>query len=216
MRHHADKPPNWYLKIAVGTLFCPCNYMLCCNGPTTTVQAGLLCASASGAHVVENEADFVDGPKLLGPLRHLPARPFAVCEHRHKRRRAAWLTYHSLDPSGTSPQQNTWHQSFLLPANSTGSQQRTHPSPTHFLPGLERDPIGNALPLFKAQSFSGHSRFGAPVHVAKPHIPHIQLEPDQAARLWMSPRRTALTMPNRPYLGPGRSRSACDRRAISA
>ena len=70
-------------KVLSENFLCMYTYTLCCNGSTSAVPAGLLCRTASGAHMVENEADFVDGPILLGPFCYLPARSPAIQMQRH-------------------------------------------------------------------------------------------------------------------------------------
>lgn len=189
-------------------------WWLCC---------GALCETTSRAHMIENEADFVNGPKLLCPLRHLPARPTASSirdtsagELHGWHIRVLTLVLLVLSRSLAS------HLPCFQQTTQAASNAHIQP-PLGIVPAL--DPVHNALcrvphekyflcqGTAEAASMCMSPRRAA---LAAPQIPCVQVEPDQAARLWMSPRRTALTMPNRPYLGPGRSRSACDRRAISA
>ena len=78
-------------KLLQENFLCMYTYTLCCNVSTSIVPAGLLCKTASRAHMVENEADFVYGPKLLGPFCYLPARSPAIqnaetCADRYPRK----------------------------------------------------------------------------------------------------------------------------------
>ena len=89
-RHHPRRPTSCAARHRRLTLEGYCSvitsafvpHMESCSCPMAIrVQPAPRAAEAkteSGAHMIENEADFVDGAKLLRPLRHLPARPAAA------------------------------------------------------------------------------------------------------------------------------------------
>jgi len=175
----------------------------------TTALIARTTAVLRQAHMVEQEAHSIHGPKLLGPLGGLPARrqvdqKWCSLPAGRARCGAAGRVHHARSSGG-----------MRAPAGSRagGHQGRAHGAlrTLGHHAGHDSDAAKNQSLAQHAALCSNHEKGGL-----RRRCVCAGRARRRRARLWMSPRRRAPTMPSRPYCGPGRLLSARARRPTSA